>query len=188
MWLQVSLYGGDQVGQGGAQLSPLSDGVAMWSGPSIHAPTLSSHRPPLPGTSYQPACHSHMLGVYTGGCTLLPCTRLPGHHMLLHPLNLTDRSERGRTTEPLPRFDRRQLSAAPRIWVSCHCTKDRSTTGQTFLFKPWTIDKDMCGENIFWVCSWVYGKLVHCCTIFFWDLDWKYKYLIKKSKYKWKIK
>ena len=57
-----------------------------------------------------------MLGVYTGGCILLPCTRLPGHHMLLHPLNLTDGSELGRTTEPLPRFDRRQLSAAPRIW------------------------------------------------------------------------
>ena len=31
--------------------------------------------------------------------------------------------------------------------------------------------------------------LVHCCSIFLWDLDWKYIYRwsIKKPKYKWKI-
>ena len=29
--------------------------------------------------------------------------------------------------------------------------------------------------------------LVHCCSIFLWDLDWKYRWSIKKPKYKWKI-
>ena len=64
------------------ELSPLSDGVAMWSGPSIHASTLSSHRRPLPGTSYQPRAIAIAI--------LLPCTPWTSY---ARSISLTDRRE-----------------------------------------------------------------------------------------------
>ena len=39
-------------------------------------------------------------------------------------------------------------------------------------------------NQLHWSRGVRWTSLVHCCTIF---LDWKYRWSIKKSKYKWKI-